>query len=268
MLAAALLASLLAQAEPAPPSGPAEPAPPASAPGPAEQAPPPAAPGPAPVAPAPAAPAPAATAPAAAPPPPLVAEPAPPPANSVSVHVRYAYRLGSDGDSVVPAAGFSLGGEFEHRLVGFRNGIEIGAATNFFYDRFSKDVVVSSVGSTGTLESSVGTRTLSQTSFALLETTGWRYADMRLFVGLGGGLSVGYFASPDMSSNSLTDLLLLARGVFGFDFAIAARTAAILRVDYSHTFARSVYLATPMQSSLTPLFGDLFDAGIGLLVRF
>jgi len=72
-----------------------------------------------------------------------------------------------------------------------------------------------------------------------METTGWRYADMRLYVGVGAGLTVGYFVSPDVSSRGNTELEPLARGVFGFDFAIAARTSAVLRIDYTHTFARS-----------------------------
>ena len=89
---------------------------------------------------------------------------------------------------------------------------------------------------------------------------------MRLFAAVGAGLAIGYFASPDYSTNSLTDLQLLARGVLGFDFAIAAKTAAILRVDYSRVFYNDTHVNTP--GGLQPLFGDIFNAGIGLLVRF
>src|SRR5262245_49982249 len=227
MLVAAVIASLLAQAEPAPapappPPGPAEPAPPALG-SPA----PPVSPAPAPGAPVPAA------APAPAPPPAGAPVPASP-ANSVSVHVRYAYRM--EGDGLVPNAGLSLGGEFERRLLAFQNGIELGVATNFFYDHFAKDVVVGTLDANG--DPMIGSRTLSQTTFALMETTAWRYADMRLFVAVGAGMMVGYFDSPEMSATSQTAVQPLARGVFGFDFAIAARTAAILRVDYSHPFYR------------------------------
>jgi len=256
MLAAALFASLLAQAEQAPPPGPAEPAPVGTGAAAPSPAPAPAAPAPIPSAPAP---------PAAPLPPPVVAQPAPPaPPNSVSVHVRYAYRLDNGGDGLVPASGLSLGGEFERRLAAFQNGIELGVATNFFYDRFSKDVVAGTVDANG--DAMIASRTLSHTSFALMQTTAWRYADMRLFVAVGGGATIGYFASPDLSTNSTTDALPIARGVFGFDFAIAARTAAILRVDYSHTFKRSAYYTST--GDRRPLFGDLLDAGIGLLVRF
>ncbi|HXU03445.1 MAG TPA: hypothetical protein VN903_20910 [Polyangia bacterium] len=252
MFAAAVLASLLAQAEQAP-----APAPPAEASAPATTA-----------TPAPAAtPAPTPAAPPPAPSP-VVAEPAPAPANSASVHVRYAYRIDSGGDSVVPASGLSLGGEFERRVHGFASGIEIGVAANFFYDRFSKDVIATSIDPvTGSTDMTIVTRTLSQTSFAAMETTAWRYADMRFFLGIGGGLTVGYFGSVEAMSSSHTDLLPIARGVFGFDFAVAPRTAAILRVDYTHTFNRDSF-SVDATGAQHPLFGDLFDAGIGFLVRF
>jgi hypothetical protein len=264
MLAAALLASLLAQAEQAPaPSPPTPSAPvessPAASPAPAPAPAPPAA--AAPATPAPPSPPPAAAAPAS--PPGIDEPPPPPPANSVSVHVRYAYRL--DGDGLVPKDGLSLGGEFERRMVAFQNGLELGVATNFFYDRFTKDVVAGTVDASG--DPMIAARTLSQTSFALMETTGWRYADMRLFVAVGGGLTVGYFASPDLSTSSTTDVQPFARAVFGFDFAIAARTAAVLRVDYSHNFFSDTSVVTT-PGMTRPLFGDLFDAGIGFLLRF
>jgi len=269
MFAAALLASLLVQAEQAPApaaapaapaAGPAEPAPTT---GPAEPAPKAAAPGAAPAVPAP--PSTSATPP---PPPPAAAEPPPAPPNTVSVFVRYAYRIENGGTDLVPAAGFSLGGEFERRLLGFQNGFELGLATDFFYDRFARDVVSSAIGPTGAPESVVATRTLSQTSFALMETTGWRYGDMRLFVGIAGGLAVGYFnaAITTPASSSTTDMQLLTRGVLGFDFAVAPRTSAILRVDYTHLFLNDATYDTP--DGPQPLFGDIFNAGIGLLVRF
>ena len=266
MFAAALLASLLAQAEQAPAPARPDAAPQTAAPAPAA---PNAATSGAPVS-APVTPVPPPGPSAAAPPvlPPIVGEPAtPPPANSTSVYVRYAYRVGADGNGVVPASGFSLGGEFERRLRAFQTGIELGVAIDFFYDRFTKDVIATTVGPMGDPEPAIGSRTLSQTTFALMETTGWRYADMRLYVGVAAGLTVGYFVSPDVAAGGNTDLLPLARGVFGFDFAIAPRTAAILRVDYTHTFSRDSTFVGPTGES-RPIFGDLFDAGIGFLLRF
>jgi hypothetical protein len=252
MFAAALFASLLLQAEqaPTPTAGPAEPAP-----GPAEPAPRAAGALPAPPAPPP----PPKTAQPASPP--VVAEPEPQlPANSVSVHVRYAYRVGAEGDTVVPAAGMSLGGEFERRLAAFQNGFELGLAVDFFYDRFSKDVIATT--SQGQM---IASQTLSQTSFALMETTAWRYADMRLFAGIGAGFGIGFFAGPELSPNSKTSWQPIARGVFGFDFAISKMMAAILRLDYNRSLNHESYTTA---GGTYLLFGDIFDAGIGLLLRF
>lgn len=253
MFAAALLASLLAQAEQAPPPGPAEPAPPVAAP-----AAPPASPAPAPPAP-PAAQPPSNAAPAS---PPAVAEWQPAlPANSVSVHFRYAYRVGAAGDSVVPAAGMSIGGEFERRYGAFQNGLELGIAFEFFYDRFSKDVIAGGTNQDPIIVS----QALQQTSFALMQTIAWRYADMRLFAGIGAGLGFGFFGSGTPSDVSTTSTQPLARGVLGFDFAISKLIAAILRVDYNRSFNHESYTLAGVSY---PLFGDIFEAGIGLRLHF
>jgi len=258
MLAAALLVSLWAQAEQAPVPPAAAPAPAAAAPAPSTA---PAAGAPAPVA---ATPAPPPPAPGSSAAPPVVATPEPAlPPNSVSVQVRYAYRVGSDGDSLAPSAGMSLGGEFERRLLGFESGFELGLAFDFFYDRFAKDVIGSAPGPTGQ-ELTITTRALSQTSFALMETTAWRYADMRVFAAIGGGPTIGYFGSPDLGA-SRTAAKLLVRGALGIDFAVTAKVAAILRIDYNRIFDHETFTAS---GNTYPLFGDIFDAGIGLLVRF
>ena len=62
-------------------------------------------------------------------------------------------------------------------------------------------------------------------------------------------------------------ILRVARFAARFDFAVAPRTAAILRVDYTHTFNRDSF-SVDATGAQHPLFGDLFDAGIGFLVRF
>jgi hypothetical protein len=245
MLVAALLASLWAQAEqapaPTPASGPSAPAPTTSA------------------------PAPAASAPALAPPtpPPVVAEPEPPPTkNGVSVLVRYAYRVGTESDITAPAAGLSVGGEFEHRYRAFESGLELGAAVDFFYDRFSKEIIVAGSDPNQPL---IRDRTLSQTSFTLSQTVGWRTGDTRLFGAVGAGVTFGYFTSPDLFDGSRTGAQPLVRGMLGMDFAVAKNTFAVLRVDYNHTFQHQTFATG---GTVYPLFGDIFDAGAGLLLRF
>src|SRR5262245_1834618 len=166
MLAAALIASLWAQAEPAP-----APAAAAPAPAPAAASPAPTAAAPAAAAPAPAGPAtapPAAAAPATAPPPVVTKPEAPLPANGISVYFRYAATAGTEGNALAPSSGFSLGGEFERRFVSTRIGLELAVALDLFFDRFAKDVVVSSTDPmTGAQALAVGERTLSQSTVVL-----------------------------------------------------------------------------------------------------
>jgi hypothetical protein len=239
MLAAALIASLWAQAEQAPAPTPAAPPPPTAA----AQPP--------------------------GPPPPVIASPGPPsPPNGVSVHARFAYRVGAEGKSLGPAAGFSLGGTFERRYLGRGTGLELGAAVDFFYDRFSTAVLGADMDASGQPVLVPGDRTLSQTSFSLLQTAGWRATDVRLFAAAGPGLTIGYFSSPeaDLRPGNKTAAQPLAHGVVGFEFALSALTAAVLRVDYTHPFTRPTFTAS--DGTKYSLFGDIFDAGVGLLVRF
>ena len=185
------------------------------------------------------------------------------PANSVSVHVRYAYRVDSGGDSLVPAAGLSLGGEFERRLLGFTSsGIELGAAFDFFYDRFAKDVIATTTEGTG-----IASRTLSHTSFALMQTTAWRYADLRFFAGIGAGFAVGYFGKPgrgrDRHHRPHADRPRRA------GHGLRRHRRGPPPSCGSTTTAASIATRPTARAGITsPLFGDIFDAGIGLLVRF
>jgi hypothetical protein len=230
MLAAALLVSLWAQAEQAPAPPPAQ---------------------------------------APAPPKPIVAKPAPTaPPNGMSVQARFAYRLGSEGRSLGPAAGFSLGGMYERRYLGRGGGFELGAAADFFYDRFATAVIGSAPDANGQEVSFAGVRTLSQTSFALLQTAGWRALDLRVFAALGPGLTIGYFSTPEgmLRPGSQTTVQPLARGVLGVEFALSPFTAVILRADYTHVFTRPTF--TTDTAMIYSLFGDILDAGAGLLVRF
>jgi hypothetical protein len=238
MLAAALFASLWAQAEQAP--APAPSPPPAAA---------------------PAAPTPTPT--------PTLAKSAPPPRpNGVAVHARFAYRVGTEGKSLGPAAGFSLGGTFERRYRARERGLELGLAADFFYDRFATAVVGSAPDATGQETVFAGERTLSQTSFAVLQTVGWRATDMRTFAAIGPGVTIGYFSSPEgnLRPGSKTTAQPLARAVLGTEFALSPFTAVIIRVDYTHLFTRPTF--TTDTAAIYSLFGDILDAGAGLLVRF
>jgi len=230
MLAAAFLATLWAQAEQAPPP----PAPPQPQP---QQ--------------------------------PFVTEPAPAaPPNGLTVSARFAYRVGDEGQSVGPAAGFSLGGTYERRYFASRGGVELAGAVDFFYDRFSTGVVGSTMDATGQETTFAANRMLSQTSFALLQTVGWRAAELRVFAAAGAGVTIGYFSSPeiDFRPGSKTAAQPIARGVAGVEMMLSGTTGVILRADYTHAFTRPTF--TTSVATRYSLFGDILDVGAGMLVRF
>jgi hypothetical protein len=226
MLATVLMATWLAQAEAAPPE--------------------------------PAAPAPAAPAPAL--------DPAPrDPVNALGLQARLAYRLGSEGSAVGPAAGFSVGATFAHRYLLVARVLELAAALDLFHDNFTTAVT----GSTpGTELPYAGERTLTQTSFALLQVLAVRGGPLRAWVAGGAGVTIAYFSSPERTlrpgSSSATQPL--ARAAAGIDVDIGARTAVCLRADFTHPLTRPSFTSTAGQTY--SLFGDLFDAGVGVQFRF
>ena len=235
MFAAALLATLWAQAEqaPAPASAPEAPAAPAA-------------------------------------PKPVAAKPGPAgPPNGLAVQARFAYRVGDEGQSIGPAAGFSLGGTFERRVLASSGGFELGGAVDFFHHRSSTAVVGSEMDATGQETTFAADRTLSQTSFALLQTLGWRATDLRVFAAAGVGVTIGFFSSPELElrPGSTSASQPIVRGVAGVEIAMSATTGIVLRVDYTHAFTRPTFTSTTTATTYS-LFGDILDVGAGLLVRF
>jgi hypothetical protein len=234
MLAAMLLASVLAQAEPAPPEPP--PGPPLPDPG-------------------------------------AAAEPAPPRANAVSVNARVAYRLGGDGgDNLGPSGGFALGGTFERRYLTVAGVLELGAAFDFGYQRFATGVVGTGTTYPGETETFDGQRVISRTSFALLQTAAIRGHGLRPFVGLGVGIGIGFLSTPEatLQPGSETVVQPEAQGTAGVDVDLGGNMALVIRADVIHPLTDPLFspsvLVQPQQRYA--LFGDVIDAGVGLVVRF
>jgi hypothetical protein len=277
-LALSLLA-LRAQAEPAPPE---EAAPPAAVPAPAP------APEPArpvePLSPTGAAPAPTEE-PAAAPAPTPASPPRtttfgsperplpPPPPQTLTILAGFAYRVGDAGTAVGPAGGFSLGGSFEYRYARLAPAVDLGAALDFLFDQFSRGVLGSTPDGSGAEQTFAGTRTVTSTSFALMQTIGTRAGRLHAWGAVGGGLSIGYFSSPEVAlraeggrSGSSTAFLPMARAALGADIEIKDHFAIGLRAAYSHMLQSSDY--TTSAGSTVHLFGDVLDIHAGLFYRF
>jgi len=275
-LALSLLA-LRAQAEPAPPEEPATVPAPAPAPEPAQPV--------EPLAPTGAAPASTPTptpteepaAPASAPRTTTFGSPerplAPGPPQTLTILAGFAYRVGDAGTQVGPAGGFSLGGSFEYRYARLAPAVDFGAALDFLFDQFSRGVIGSTLDDNGVEQTSAGTRTVTSTSFALMQTIGTRAGRLHAWGAAGGGLSIGYFSSPELAlrakgerSGSSTAFLPMARAALGADVEIKDHFALGLRATYSHMLQSSAYATSA--GSTVHLFGDVLDIHAGLFYRF
>jgi len=203
--------------------------------------------------------------------PPDLPEPPPPP-NSVAILAGFAYRLGSEGSAVGPAAGFSLGGSYERRYARLAPTVDLGVAFDFGFDQFTTAVVGSVPDDTGVEQTFAGTRTISSTSFVLLQTLGARAGHLHVWGAGGGGLAIDYFNSPeavfrvDKDVGHSTAYLPVARGVVGADVEIKPRVAIGVRAAYSFTLKSSSF-TTDMKQTFH-LFGDLLDIHAGLFYRF
>ncbi len=233
MLAAALLIAWWAQAEPAPV---AEPPPPAGR--------------------------------AAAATPPLGTTAPGPPApapfdNAFEVTVNFARRLGSEGQSIGPANGVSVGGEYQRRYLATADGLELSAGLNFFYDRFSTDLTGQTM-----LDPGLAQRVVSQTNFALMQTVAWRRGRLRPFVEVGGGATIAFFSSPEVAlrPGSYDAAQPIARGAAGLSVVVYHGVAATLQGMYTHAFTRPVFTAS--DGTTYSFLGDLLDLGLGATMQF
>jgi hypothetical protein len=186
----------------------------------------------------------------------------------MGVLARFAYRMGSEGASPGPAAGFSLGLSFQRRyLMADRLRLSVGA--EFFHDSFRQDVQAAEPISPVVATPPDAQRVVSQTSFALMQNAAIALDPVTIWVGAGGGLSVASFSTPEASLDpgSLTALQPVARGALGVDVAIAKNIAIGLRADYTHPFTKPTLALATGNGTVSP-FGDLFDAGAAFLYRF
>jgi hypothetical protein len=232
MVAAAVLASLWAQAEPAP-----EPPPSAQ---------------PAPATPAAAGPSPAGQ------------------RNVFGLWGMFAYRTGKEADSLGPAAGFSIGGSFERRYLrrGEAPAIELAAGAEFFHDQFATDVTGSGPDPSGNEQTYPATRTITTTSFAAIQSVALDLAAIRFAAAVGAGIAIGYLSTPELElrPGSTSAVQPLARGPLAIELPLPRSMAVVVRGDYTHTFTRPTFTTDGGQTY--SFLGDVITAGAGLKLRF
>ena len=181
------------------------------------------------------------------------------------MYAAFAYRP-DDGGGIVTQAGFSIGGSFERRYLKLAGGADFGVAIEGSFTRFS--TAGSPVIVPGQAMAYAATRTLTQTGFALLQTVGWQLGSVRPFVAAGGGVSLGYFSTPEVElrPGTASSTQPLARAMAGVDIAFSPTTAVIVRAGYTHMFSSPTF-DTEAAGSFA-LFGSLLDVGAGMAARF
>jgi hypothetical protein len=250
MVAVAVLASWLAQAEPAP----AEPTPATPA-----------------AASAPTAPTPASPGTPSAPTAPIVAAPkpgAPPPDNAVGVYAGWGHRLGREAATVGPANGISVGGTYQRRYLTLLGDLELGAGLDFFYDKYVTDVTGSMTVASGQEQMFLSQRAISQASFALTQTVAWRQGRVRPFAQVGLGFAVSYFSTPELTfrPGTFDAVQPLGRGAIGLDVGVTHDIAISVRAGYTLVFTHPAY--TPATTTTYSFLGDSLDVDLGVVLPF
>jgi len=183
--------------------------------------------------------------------------------NAFGVTVNFARRLGSPGQSIGPANGVSVGGDYQRRYLATPDGLELSAGLDFFYDRFSTDLTGQTM-----LDPGLAQRVVSQTNFALMQTVAWRRGRLRTFVEVGGGATIAFFSSPEVAlrPGSYDTVQPIARGVAGLSVVVYHDVAATLQGTYTHAFTRPVFTAS--DGTAYSFLGDLLDLGLGATMQF
>jgi hypothetical protein len=203
------------------------------------------------------------------------------PRHRISLVPRLAFRLGDAGRAVSPARGFGLAGTYEFLYGRIGPVVEAALGLDFAFDRFATgerapcsdqflalQECFGNLIRTGMPGTFASTRVISETSFVLVHTIAARVGRLRPYLTLGAGVGIGFFDSvePNLQPGSAKDVHVLGRATVGLDVPIWRAWSATVRADY--TTVRAVSPFTTNAGETLPLFGDLFDVGIGAAYGF
>jgi len=199
---------------------------------------------------------------------PIVVTPKPPlppaPDNAVGVYAGWGHRLGREAESVGPANGISVGGTYQRRYLTLLDHLELGAGLDFFYDKYEKDVTGSMTVAPGQEQTFPSQRVISQVSFALTQSVAWRQGRVRPFAQVGVGFAVSYFSTPEITfrPGTFDAVQSLARGSVGLDVGVTHDIALSARAGYTLVFSHPAY--TPGSTTSYSFLGDSLDVDLGV----
>ena len=193
--------------------------------------------------------------------------PAPAPDNAVGVYAGWGHRLGHEAETIGPANGISVGGTYQRRYLTLLGNLELGAGLDFFYDKYVTDVTGSMTVASGQEQMFLSQRVISQASFALTQTVAWRQGRVRPFAQVAVGFAVSYFSTPELTfrPGTFDAVQPLGRGTVGLDVGITQAIAISARAGYTLVFTHPAY--TPGTTSYSFL-GDSLDVDLGVVLPF
>jgi hypothetical protein len=163
------------------------------------------------------------------------------------------------GTRLDPTVGFTVGGNFERRVLFPDLDLDCGVGGDFFFTRFSTTV------SGDNLDGAI--RSLSETSFTGLGTLARPRGKVRPWGAFGVGLLIAFFSNPgqQLAVETFTATQPLARAVAGVDIALAPAAWLTLRADYTYMFTHPTF--STLDGGIS-ILGDLISAGAGLRFGF
>jgi hypothetical protein len=219
------------------------------------------------------APPPAVTPPPPRPSPPLIREPEEPeepPPWALGLTIGGAYRLAPSSTDVPPGLGLAFSTFAGRRYLTLGTRLELGVLASFSYQRFNRTVKVTEPINpddptrTITLDRP---RTLSTGDFVAAQTFTLVLGRLRPWVALGGGLSLGHFATEETRyrPGESRPLLGFLQASAGFHLEVAPQTDGGLQVDFGHPFASAFVTESGERFQV---FGDRVAVRLEMQYRF
>jgi hypothetical protein len=190
----------------------------------------------------------------------------PPPASPLKVGFRAGADFQRSGD-VPPKVGYSFSPFLQYEVICLADLLGLGVRAEFAFDRFQK-LVTARVDVNGEYQSYTTTRSLSFFDFSLLGTATLRLGPLQPWAGVGAGLALGYFSTPEeayLPGDARTTRPLVV-GAFGIDLAVKHGVQVGLHGEYRGMLAKPDFLLNSGES-IKP-FGDRLSVQAAILYQF
>ena len=174
--------------------------------------------------------------------------------------LRLSQRPGADS---TPKIGFGVGLSLGFRWAMLWQQVELSTALDFAYAQHRKNVDGVRILPNGMEETFDGQRLSSENTFGALQILMLHLPRVRPWLGVGGGLGVGYFSSDEKEyrPGSARAFRPYAQFTGGLAFLVWGQNYVDLRVDY-HVMTQNPVFQTATGASKN-VFGDLLTLGVG-----